>query len=100
MAGPVRGRLRTDCGDLTCSKSDTSRTRGPLAVWRGMVACSPVRQHQTGQGVRLFTQELSGDVGPGARSGHRPAQTVQGATRRSYPMIARGVRRVLGASGV
>ena len=42
MAGP-KGRLRTDCGDLTCSKSDTSRTRGPLAVWRGMVACSPVR---------------------------------------------------------
>ena len=35
MAGPERGRLRTDCGDLTCSKSDTSRTRGPLAVWRG-----------------------------------------------------------------
>ena len=43
MAGPERGRLRTDCGNLTCSKSDTSRTRGPLAVWRGMVACSPVR---------------------------------------------------------
>ena len=58
MAGP-KGWLSTDCGDLTCSKSDTSRTGGPLAVWRGMVACSPVRP---------FTQELSGDVGPGACS--------------------------------
>ena len=41
LAGPARGRPWTDCGDLTFSEADTSWTKGPLAVWRGMPAGSP-----------------------------------------------------------